>query len=419
MAGKLAISGGQSLRGGRAFPVWPRFGQAESAALQRVLESGVWGINSKEIDRFEHDFAAYQGCRYGVSMCNGSVTLRSAILACGVESGDEIIVPPYTFLATVTSVIEANCVPVFVDIDPATYCMNPALIEAKITPRTRAIIPVHIAGNAAEMDAIMAIARKHQLTVIEDAAHAVGAEYKGRRIGSLGDLGSFSFQSSKNLCAGEGGAIVSNDESLADRCWSIHNCGRDRAGAWYEHNHLGGNYRLGAFQAGVLNAQLTKVDAELEIRNRNAVRLIGKLQSIPGVRPLQPSAATTRHAWHLFVIRYSSEAYDGLDRARWLKALMAEGVPICAGYDTPQYRHAFMRQKSFVSFDGWRKSNPKLDYRGVECPVCERASTREGSWITQNVLLGDDRDIDDIADAFAKVYEHRGELIAAGGGGKK
>lgn len=407
---KLAVNGGSAIRDGKNFPAWPIYGEAEKDALMRVLGNENWGIGSVEIDAFEKEFAAYQHCSRAVTMCNGSVTLRNALLACGVESGDEVIVPPYTFLATVTGVLEANCVPVFVDIDPETFNMDPSAIEGAITPRTKVIIPVHIGGNPADMDAIMAVARKHGLKVIEDAAHAVGAEYKGKRVGSIGDIGSFSFQSSKNLCCGEGGAIVTNNEDLFVRCWSIHNCGRDLTGAWYEHNHLGGNYRLGGFAAALLRAQMQKLDAEIELRSRNAIRLTEKLADIPGVSPLKVPAATTRHAWHLFVLRYDKTAFDGLDRAVWLKALQAEGLPILAGYDTPHYRHKFMLNKSFCSFDGWRNSNPDLDYGKIHLPVAEKASYEQGCWLPQNILLGSDSDIDDVADVFRKVYENRSEL---------
>ncbi len=410
---RLAINGGVSVRDGKTFPVWPSHCDDQAAALREVLDSGIWGIASAAIAEFERAFAAYQQAKYGIAMCNGSVTLRNALLACGVEGGDEVLVPPYTFLATITSVLETNCVPVFVDIDPDTYCMDPAAIEAKITSRTRAIIPVHIGGNPADMDRIMAIARKHDLYVIEDAAHAVGAEYKHRRVGSIGDFGSFSFQSSKNLCSGEGGVIVANDDRLAERCWSVHNCGRTRTGAWYSHPNLGGNYRLGAFQAAILKARMKTLDAEIELRSRNAELLRAKLKAVPGLRPLVRSAETTRHAWHLFVMRYDKAAFGNLPRSAWLKALAAEGLPIAAGYDTPQYQHDFMRNRAFASFNGWRNSNPDLDYNRVSCPVCEKASREEGCWLNQNVLLGSEADLDDIVEAIAKVQRFSSEVPGA------
>lgn len=202
---QLAISGGSKTREGKPFPAWPRYDEAERSALSRILESGKWGVGGAETEAFEKSFARYQHCAHCVTMVNGSLTLRNALLACNLEAGSEVIVPPYTFLATATSVLEANCTPIFTDIDPDTYCLDPLKLEAAITSATRVIIPVHLGGQPAAMDEIMHIARKHGLRVIEDCAHAHGAEYKGRRVGSLGDIGSFSFQSSKNLCCGEGG----------------------------------------------------------------------------------------------------------------------------------------------------------------------------------------------------------------------
>lgn len=306
MSEKLAIKGGAPVRGGKAFPAWPRYGQDERNALSRALDSGVWGIGGKETERFEQTFAAYQGCRHCVTMVNGTVTLRNALMALGIEEGEEVIVPPYTFLATATAAVEANLVPIFADIDPDTYCLSPRGVEAAITPRTRAIIPVHLGGHPAQMDEIMAIAAKHKLHVVEDCAHAHGSEFRGRRVGSLGDVGSFSFQSSKNLCCGEGGAIVTNDAKLADRCWSVHNCGRTRNGAWYEHAVIGGNYRLSQFQAAILNEQIKKLDDEIETRQRAAAYLDKALSEIPGVKPLARHPYATRHAYHLYLFRYTA-----------------------------------------------------------------------------------------------------------------
>ena len=218
-------------------------------------------------------------------MVNGTVSLRVALLAAGIEAGDEVIVPPYTFLATATAVVEANATPIFADIELDNFNLDPRAIEAAITPRTKAVIPVHMGGLPVNMDAILDIARRHRLTVIEDAAHAHGAAYRGRRVGAIGQLGSFSFQSTKNLTSGEGGIILTNDDELAERCRSIHNCGRIAGGAWYEHHVMSGNYRLGEFQGAILNAQLTRFDAQAETRERNGKHLAERLAQLPGVVP--------------------------------------------------------------------------------------------------------------------------------------
>src|SRR3954469_16744158 len=211
----------------RPFPSWPIFGKPEEKRLLRVLRSGKWGrLHGPEVAEFEKRFAEMHGCKHGIAVANGTVSLRIALIAAGIRAEDEVIVPPYTFFSTASAVVEANAIPVFADIDLNTFNIDPVAIEAAVTPRTRAIIPVHFAGQPADMDLIMAAAKKHKLIVIEDAAHAHGASYKNRPAGSIGHLASFSFQSSKNLTAGEGGVITTNDDTLAAACRSIQNCGR-------------------------------------------------------------------------------------------------------------------------------------------------------------------------------------------------
>lgn len=411
MGGKLAIKGGSKVRE-KAFPAWPQYGKEEAEALRKTLESGVWGVGGKETEDFEKSFAAYQHCRHCVTMVNGSATLRNALIACGVEEGSEVIVPPYTFLATATAVIEANCIPVFADIDPETFCIDPAAIERAVTGNTRAVIPVHIGGLPARMDRIMEIAAKHSLHVIEDAAHAHGSEFCGRRVGSIGHIGSFSFQSSKNLCCGEGGAVTTNDSLLAEKCWSLRNCGRVRGGAWYGHETLGGNYRLSQFQAAVLGAQMKRMDAQIEAREANAAYLRRRLEEIPGVKLQRRDNDATRHSYHLYLLRYDKQFYGGAPRAKFLEAVAAEGLPISPGYEAPLYTQPLFRKMNFGPFQGWRRRNPKLDYGSVCCEAGERLAYEEGCWLYQSVLLGARKDMDEIVDIFVKVYENREELLS-------
>src|SRR3954471_7005381 len=278
---KLALLGGKPVRT-RPFTSWPIFGKPEEKRLLRTLQSGAWGrLDGQEVATFEKRFAEMHGCRHGIAVVNGTVSLRIGLMAAGIRAEDEVIVPPYTFFSTASAVVEANAIPVFADIDLDTFNLDPTAIEAAITPRTRAIIPVHFAGQAAEMDAIMAIAKKRKLIVIEDAAHAHGASYKKRPAGSLGQMASFSFQSSKNLTAGEGGIIITNDDTLAEACRSIQNCGRTPKGVWYEHHVMSGNYRLGEFQGAILNAQLTRLKAQTRMRDRNGAYLASRLARLP------------------------------------------------------------------------------------------------------------------------------------------
>lgn len=391
------------IRKGKTFPSWPQHGPEEEAALLRVLHSKKWGHGGTEVGAFEKAFAEYQQARYCVAMFNGSVTLRNALLACGLKAGDEVLVPPYTFLATASSVIEANCVPVFVDIDPETYCLDPAQIEKNIGPKTKAIIPVHLGGHSADMHSIIEIAQRHDLYVIEDCAHAHGAEFQGQKLGTLGHIGSFSFQASKNLCSGEGGAIVSNDRELAERCWSIHNCGRIKSGGWYQHEFIGGNYRMTEFQAALLSEQLKKLEPQVERRQANSDYLGAKLTEIPGIRPLLRKPYATRHGNHFFVFRFDPAVF-GFPRQHFLDLLCQAGIPASAGYSTLVYEQSFIQGRNFGSFDA---GGNRHDYSKVHCPVSEIASHEQGCWISQAALLGTETDMNDIVQAIELVYQNR------------
>lgn len=403
----LALLGGEKTRT-RPFPSWPVFGVEEEQALLRVLRSGKWGkLDGPEVAGFERRFAAMHGCKHAIGVVNGTVSLRVALMAAGIRAEEEVIVPPYTFLATATAVVEANAVPVFADIDLETFNVSPAAVEAAITPRTRAIIPVHVAGQPAEMEALMAIARRHKLTVIEDAAHAHGAQYRGRPAGSIGDMGSFSFQSTKNLTSGEGGIVTTSDDRLAEACRSIHNCGRTAGGLWYEHHVMSGNYRLGEFQGAVLNAQLERLEAQTRTRDANGKYLAARLSSIPGIYPQKRSDDCTRHSYHLFLLRIDGGAF-GAPREAVLKALVAEGIPICGGYALPLYRQPLFLNKAFGPY--LPQASARVDYGKVHCPNCEKICADQGAWLEQSLFLGTQSDMDDIARAFEKVYQHRTAL---------
>lgn len=407
MSSKLAILGGDKIRT-KPFTSWPVFGEAEEQRLVRVLQSGKWGkLHGDEVAEFERRFAAMHGCKHAVGVVNGTVSLRIALMAAGLKAEDEVIVPPYTFLATATAVVEANLIPVFADIELDTFNLDPNAVEAAITPQTRALIPVHMGGQPADMDRLMAIARKHNLVVIEDAAHAHAALWTHRPAGSIGHLGSFSFQSSKNLTCGEGGAITTNDDTLAEACRSIHNCGRVTGGLWYEHHVMSANYRLGEFQGAVLNAQLDRLEDQTDIRDRNGQYLAAKLSKIPGLHPQRRTAETTRHSYHLFLFRIDVNAF-GASRTAILKALEAEGIPVCGGYALPLYRQPLFVNKAFGPY--LPEARKALDYAAIRCPNCEMICGEQGAWLEQSLLLGSQADMDDITRAFEKVYEHRQAL---------
>lgn len=406
----LALLGGTPIRT-RPFPTWPIFGDAEEARLLRTLRSGRWGrLDGDEVAEFERRFAALHGCRHGIAVVNGTVSLRIALLAAGIRAEDEVVVPPYTFISTASAVIEANAIPVFADIDVNTFNLDPRAAEAALTPRTRAIIPVHFAGQPAEMDAIMRVAQARGLTVIEDAAHAHGASYRGRPAGSIGHLASFSFQSSKNLTAGEGGMITTNDDALAESCRSIQNCGRVPGGLWYEHHVISGNYRLGEFQGAVLNCQLDRLDEQARARDANGQYLASVIAALPGLHPQARSADCTRHGYHLFMLRLDAAAF-GVPRAAVLSALEAEGIPCSTGYGFSLPRQPLFRNKAFGPF--LPGAVDRLDYRDTRCPVSDLICREQCIWLEQHLLLGSREDTEDIARAFEKVYEYRDALNAA------
>lgn len=404
---QLALFGGKPIRT-RPFTSWPIFGRTEEKRLVRTLRSGKWGkLNGPEVAEFEKRFAAMHGCKHGVGVVNGSVSLRIALQAAGIEAESEVIIPPYTFFSTASAVIEANAIPVFADVDLDTFNLDPKAVQAAITRRTRAIIPVHFAGLPADMDRIMAIARRHKLIVIEDAAHAHGASYRNRPAGSIGHLASFSFQSSKNLTAGEGGILITNDDSLARSCRSIHNCGRIPTGVWYEHHVISGNYRLGEFQGAVLNAQLDRLKAQTRTRDRNGQYLAARLASLPGLHSQKRPKFCTRHSYHLFMLRIDAGDF-GAPRAAVIEALRAEGIPCSGGYGFSLHQQPMFQKKAFGQF--LHNAVARLDYRKTNCPNSDLLCREQCVWLEQSLFLGPQADMDDIARAFEKVYESRAAL---------
>lgn len=407
MAETLALLGGKPLRT-RPFTSWPVFGKAEENRLLRALRSGKWGkLHGLEVAEFERQFATLHGCQHGIGVVNGTVSLRLGLQAAGVPAEAEVIVPPYTFYSTASAVIEANAIPVFADIDLDTFNLDPKAVQAALTPRTRAIIPVHFAGQPADMDAIMALAKKRNLIVIEDAAHAHAASHKNRPAGSIGHLGSFSFQSSKNLTAGEGGIITTNDAVLAEACRSIHSCGRIPGGLWYEHHVIAGNYRLGEFQGAILNSQLMRLEAQTQTRDRNGQRLAARISKLPGIHPQKRPVDCTRHSYHLFMLRCDGIAF-GAPRAAVIKALQAEGIPCSGGYAVSLPRQPMFRNKAFGPF--LTHVSNRLDYDLARCPNSDLICREQGLWIEQSVFLGSRGDMDEIAQAFEKVHDNRAAL---------
>ena len=392
---ELALFGGNPVRK-KPFPVWPRITAGQKEQLLNTLESDSLGIGSDAIKAFEDQFAEFQDAKYCIATSSGTNALWVALKAGGVSAGDEVIIPPYTFIATASAVLMANAVPVFVDIDPETFNIDPVLIEKAITERTKVIMPVHIAGNPADMDRINDIAKKYNITVIEDAAQAHGAEWDGVKVGALASGGIFSFQSSKNMNSGEGGAIISNDDTFMNSCFAYYNCGRQRGREWYEHQIVGGNHRINAMAASLLLPQLQSVEDDMVIRDKNRKKLDRALNS-EGLVTIGSYEKATRVANHLYLLKYKADYFNDVPREKFFDAMRAEGVNTYAGYK-PLYR-----EKVFDNQDDdfpWLKD---IDYAGISCAETELIADYQSVWLTQNHLLGNDRDTQDIINAFEKV----------------
>jgi len=396
---ELAFYGGPKTVN-RQFP-WPIYDEAEVNAVAEIVRSGSWANPNCDglIADFESEFARFCGSKYAISCANGSVAIRLVLMACGVKPGDEVIVPPYSFIATASVVIECNCVPVFVDIEPDTYNLNPAEVEKAITPRTKVIIPVHFAGQSCNMDAIMAIAKKQDLKVIEDACHAHGGEYKGKKLGSIGDAGCFSFQSSKNLNCGEGGIVVTDDVSVFHMVASLRNVGRVKGGQWYEHHNIGCNYRITQLQTAILSLQLKRLADQTQRRNENGLYLNSLLLSIPGITPLTRGHGETVHTYHIYIFKYDKTYFNHLPKNEFAALLAAEGVPSFMGYPEPLYKQPVFQKKNFMCY-----AIPEIvDYTNVYCPVAEQACYEEAVWILQHAMLGTKEDMDSFAEAIRKI----------------
>jgi dTDP-4-amino-4,6-dideoxygalactose transaminase len=293
------------------------------AAIQRVLDSGQFTLGS-EVAAFEEEFAAYSQAESGIGVNSGTSALHLALLAAGIGSGDEVITVPFTFVATASAIVYTGAKPVFVDIDPATFTMDPVALEAAITPKTKAVIPVHLYGQPADMDPILAIARHHGLVVIEDACQAHGAEYKGRRVGGIGDMGCFSFYPSKNLGAyGEGGMVTTRNPEFTRKIRMLRDWGAERK---YHHVLKGYNFRLDAIQGAVLRVKLRYLEGWIEARRRAAGHYERLLASAGVAAPaLMPDA---RHVFNTYAIRTSA-------RPQWQQALQARGIQTGIHYPIP------------------------------------------------------------------------------------
>ncbi len=412
---KLAVLGGKPIRT-KPWPKWPVAGPQEERNVKEVLESDRWFYGPK-VHELEEAYAKFQDATFGISCVNGTMAIEIALVAAGVGAGDEVITTPYTFMATVSSILRANAVPVFADIIEETGNLDPDDVESKITPQTKAIMPVHVAGLPVEIDRFEEMGRKHNVTIVYDAAHGWGSRWKGQGVGAFGAYNTYSFQASKNMTAGEGGMILANDEDLAETARSYSNCGRSSKGAWYEHFLLGANFRLSEVHAAILLAQLERLEAQTLKRMESAAWLNGRLSKFEGITTTPDDPRVERRSWHLYTLRYDAATWKGLSRGALLKALQKEGILASGGWPM------IYRMPLFATY---RQEGPKAcpvscpyhkgempDYSSLHLPAAERLSGQTGIWMPQQTLLADQADLQDIVDAFEKVRENLDDLLAA------
>jgi perosamine synthetase len=410
---KPALLGGRPVRGA-PFPSWPVVDGHDERALLDVLHGGRWFRgDGQTVSRFEEAWARLTGARHCIATANGTSALHASFAGLDVVPGDEVILPPYTFVATLNVVFLQYALPVFVDSDVDTFQMDARKLEDAVTERTAVIVPVHLGGNACDMDAILEVGRRRRIPVLEDACQAHLGEWRGRTLGTLGAAGCFSFQASKNLNSGEGGAILTSDDDLAGRCWAFHDNARERRGAGYGTPPTGGrgaNLRLTEFQAGLLLAQMTRLEEQSRVREENARYLTQQLLEVPGILPAKRHEGCTRNAYHLYMFRFQPERFAGLPRERFLKALWAEGIPCSTGY-TPLNKQPFVQ--ATLASRAYRRIFPPEALAGWEernrCPANDRLC-EEAVWLTQTMLLGPRRDMDDVAAAVRRIQASAAEL---------
>lgn len=400
-----ALLGGSPICAGDAWPRWPQWDDRERAGLLQVLEDGGWWTGDGEVaQRFADDFARFQGARRGLPFTNGTHTLEAALAACDVGDGDEVIVPGLTFFATASAALAVNATPVFVDVDPLSLNLDPAAAAAAITERTRAIVVVHVAGAAADLDALVALCAERRLHLIEDCAHAHGTTWHGRGVGSFGSFGSFSMQRSKLMTAGEGGALITNDDDLFERAWSYWNCGRVPGAHWYDHRRYGSNMRMTEWQGAVLAAQLERFPAQQRVRDANAIALNEALETIPGLRgqPRDPRMGSQGN--YCFVVHFDSDEFDGMSLGRFEAALAAEGVPLNVSYPSLSTLDVFRRNDLGPRMRRGSRA-PDRDLSGVVLPNAEHAAAST-VWMEHRVLLATRERVLDVARAASRIHDH-------------
>ena len=425
--GTLAVKGGAPARDIKVnpWPQWPVWDNNEEKGLLEVLHSNVWSYNGPKEQEFNKKFAEYCGTKHSICAANGTVTLQLALEALGVGVGDEVILPGLTWQATAATIIDVNAVPVLVDVCEDTWCIDPKEIEKAITPKTKAIIPVHLYGGFSDMDAIMEIAKKHNLVVIEDCAHKHGGEWNGKKAGSIGDVGSFSFQLSKHFTAGEGGAMTTNNPEVAEKLDALRNCGRrpevevdedaDKGAGVYSDDgnfYQSGNYRITEFQTAILVEGLKRLPEQNSLREKNAAYIDSKLNEMPGVSSMKSDPRETKKVYFNYSFRYHKDEFKGLPVAKFRDALTAElGIDVEPSYEPLNncslYAPLTKPSRYKLGEEYWKAIDPKR----FDLPVCDKIYHEESICMHHKVLMGTTEDNDIIVNAIKKIYDNAEELM--------
>ncbi len=407
---KPALLGGTPVRTA-PYPAWPQSDGRDMKYLNEVLETSRWGgtIHGPKVTAFCQTWARYSDARFGVGLTSCTAGMELALRAFDIGPGDEVIVPSYTFIATAVAPLTAGADVVFVDIDPKTFCIPPEAVEAAITPRTKALIPVHFAGHTCDVEGLQKVARRHNLKIVWDCAHAHTTEWRGKKVGGLKQVASYSFNHAKNLTCGEGGLVTTDDPDLADLLrYTLSTFGRQKDRPWYEHHRLGFAHPLIEFQAAVLMGQFERLEEQSRRREENARALSRGLSEIGGLDPPYIAPDATRHGWHIFMATYRPEAFDDLPKGTFLKAMNAEGIPCGGGYQFPLYGNPMFDRGT------GRVNGGHAKFRAMPCPAAEWACKEGAVLFSQSTLLAGPDDMNDIVTAVARVKKHAKELLSAG-----
>jgi 3-amino-5-hydroxybenzoate synthase len=409
----LAIHGGDKAKT-KSFPPWPWYDEEEERALQEVLRSRQWWRTpGTKTLLFEQAFASYHQAKYGIAITNGTHALEVVLSALGIGFGDEVILPDFTFVATASAVLSTGAIPVLVDVMDGTYCIDPDQVETAITDRTRAIIAVHMGGNPADLDRLVQISERHAIPLLEDSSHAHGTEWKKRKVGTFGIAGTFSFQASKLMTAGEGGMILTNEQAFEEKARSVHDCGRLPGKWFYDHYNYGSNYRLSEWQGAVLGVQLGRLKAQGNKRFAQARLLDRLLKDIEGITPQILDKRCTHNGHYAYIFHYDSKAFGGLSRELFIEALKAEGIPEQASYPPIHALDLFSGGAYRLRLlPGDRRSQERMDeILKRTFPVTDKAAY-ETVWIPHFAFLGDEQDVQEIAEAIGKIQRHASELVS-------